>query len=159
MTAALAGCGARSTDVSATPTQIEYDHLGQRRLYVADGVDLRIPDAVTTTQTRTDATVLLFPGDPAVDTARAVEWLAARRVVALLGDAAESTWLEWVQSDPYAAQFGQGGYADAQPDPDLIVLVRNGAGVTPNNYTWADGYESRDVFEALEDALGPDGGS
>lgn len=152
---ALAGCG-RDADQDATPTPIEYDHLGQRTLYPADGLGLTVPENLETTQTRDGATLFLLPGTTDVAATQAVEWLDSQRVVALLGDGAEGTWLDWARSDAYAETFGRGGVADPDPDPDLVVLRWNGQGVSPHHYTWGNPYDDADVFEAIEDALGPD---
>jgi len=154
LTAAVAGCETLSDDESTTPTEPEYDHLKANSVYVADGVDVTVPERIPTVDDTTEADLLLIPADTTVDVAEAIQWLATGRVVALLGDGAQETWLDWIQSEAYEDAFGRRGYAESDPAPDLLVLVPGETGVTGHNYTWASGYDDRDVLEGVEDALG-----
>lgn len=156
VTATLAGCEALSEDGPATPREPELDHLASLSVFVAADLDLDVPDAVPTVDARADADLLVLPADTGVDATQAIDWLEGERVVALLGDSAQETWLEWVQSDAYEQAFGRQGYAESEPAPDLLVLVPREDGVTGHNYTWGSGYDDRDVLEGLEDAFGPE---
>ena len=85
----LAGCvGLTASD---EPTDLELERLQTTAVYVDDGVDLTLPEEVETVGARTDADLLVLLGDTDVAAEQAVDWLAADRVLALFGDAAEPT--------------------------------------------------------------------
>lgn len=149
---ALAGCETLSADESTIPTQPDYDQLEAISVYVAHGLDVTVPERIPIVDDTAAADLLLLPADTGA--AQAIEWLDSGRVVALLGDGAQETWLHWIQSEAYEDAFGRRGYAESDPAPDLLVLVPSDTGVTGHNYTWASGYDDRDVLEGVEDALG-----
>ena len=101
----------------------------------------------------TNADLLVLPGDTDVGAERAVDWLAADRVLALLGEAAEPTWLSWARSDVYRDAFEGEGVGDGDPDPQLLVAGTVGLHVTTYRRTWSDGPRERDVLRALDETL------
>lgn len=130
-----------------------YERLERTAVYVDDGVDLSIPEGVQTVSATNNADLIVVPGDTAVDAEQAVDWLADERVLALLGDDAEKTWLRWARSDVYADAFRGAGVADGEPDPDLLIGAANDVTVTTHRYTWAEGPDDRDVLQGLDEAL------
>ena len=152
--AALAGCANGESD--ETPTPIEYDDLEQREVFVAEALDIAVPPSVPTVETRDDADLLLLPGDTAVAAQEAVAWLEGDRVLALLGDEAQSTWLAWVRSEAYRNAFGGTGGSETDPAPDLLVALPGPELVSTDRTTWGHEYDDREVFVALEEALGPE---
>jgi hypothetical protein len=154
---ATAGCANlqhRLGDDGEPPT----DEQSLRRLpematYVADGVDLSVPSALTVVDDASDAEVIVLPGDTDVAAARAVDWLVDDRYVALYGDAAEATWLAWTDSDAYADAFGPEGAADADPDPQLVVAGTSGGRATTHRKTWGDPPDDEAVFLAVDEAV------
>jgi hypothetical protein len=151
LTAAVAGCSTLPGD--DTPEELQFEELHQTPTYVADGADLSLPEEVPTVEATANADLLVLPGDPAVDAEQAVEWLADGRAVSLLGDDAESTWLAWAQSEAFTDTFENEGYADSEPDPDLLVGAAIGNVVTRFGKTWADGPRNRDLLRALDETL------
>lgn len=151
LTVGLAGCW------GAEPEEPEdhggYEHLRRRTVHVDGSVDLSVPDDVPTAGAREDADLLVLPGDTDVGVDRAVEWLADDRVVALLGEDAEATWLAWEDGDAYRDAFGGEGAADAEPDPDLLVAAAVGDRVTTYRYTWGNEPDDHDVLGKLDGAL------
>lgn len=149
--AALGGCAALPGDDSTT--DLEFERLQRTPVYRADGVELSLPEEVPTVSATNNADLLLLPDEPNVDAEQAVEWLADERVLALLGDAAEGTWLAWVQSDAYTDTFDTEGAADSEPDPDLLAAAAVDLDVTRYGHTWADGPRDRDLLRALDEVL------
>lgn len=147
----LAGCasltdGKESSDPS-------YDQLQRTAVYVAEGVDLSMPDEVPTVRAAENADLLVLPGDTDTDASQAVDWLAADRVLALLGSAAEATWLDWAQSEPFTDTFEPGGYADGEPDPVLLVAAKIGLNVPTYRHSWGGSPRDRDLLRALDEDL------
>lgn len=130
-----------------------YDRLPDMAVYVADGVDLSVPPAVGTVDGTSDADLLLLADDTDVGAARAADWLVDDRDVALYGDAAEATWLEWAGSDAYDDAFANGGVADGDPDPQLIVGTAAGDRVTTDRTTWGNPPDDEAVFLAIDEAV------
>lgn len=149
---ALAGCSDGAG--GETPTPVAYDHLGRRSVYVAPSLDIQVPATVSTVGSRADADVYLLPGETDVGARRAADWLADGQIVALLGPAAEATWLDWVRSRAFADALGRQGAAESEPDPDLLVAIPREDIVATSRATWARGYDGTDVFQHLEEALG-----
>lgn len=147
----LAGCTSLTRDAESSDPS--YDELQRTAVYVDDGVDLTMPDEVPTVRATENADLLVLPGDPAIGAAQAVDWLAADRVLALLGMDAEATWLEWAQSEPFAETFDPGGYADGEPDPLLLVATRIGLNVPTYRHSWGDRPQDRDLLRALDEDL------
>lgn len=147
---ALAGCSALPDERDDDPS---YDRLARTATYVSPEADLALPDELPRVDTTHNADLLVLPGDTAHGPDQAADWLAADRVVALLGDGAERRWLDWAHSDAFDA-FGNGGYGDAEPDPTLVVAALVGTIVHTYRHSWADPPRDRDVLRALDEDLG-----
>ncbi|NHN47965.1 hypothetical protein G9464_10195 [Halostella sp. JP-L12] len=147
----VAGCAALPDGESAD--DLEFDRLQRTAVYLDGGVDLSVPDDVSTASAPNNADLVVLPGDPDTDAEQAVDWLADERVLALFGAGAEGTWTEWVRSDAYAETFDDGGYGDAEPDPDLLVGAAVGLDVARYDQSWSDGPRDRDVLRALDETL------
>lgn len=148
---AAAGCSALRSDDS--PDDPSYERLPLTAVYVDDGVDLAMPEAVQTVGATTNADLLLLPDDVDVGAEQAVEWLADERAVALLGEDAEAKWFEWVRSEAYDDTFGRQGGADSEPDPFLLVAAAVGTRVTTYRRSWGDDPRDRDLLRALDETL------
>lgn len=147
----LAGCAALGGD--DTPRDLQFERLQTTAVYVDEDADLSMPEEVETVGAPTNADLLVLPGDTDVGAERAVDWLAADRVLALLGEAAEPTWLSWARSDVYRDAFEGEGVADGDPDPQLLVAGTVGLHVPTYRRTWSDGPRERDVIRALDETL------
>lgn len=147
---AVAGCGRAAPDSSGDRSHAV---LHQTPTYVADGVDLTVPEEIPTVNATNNADLLVLPGDTDVEAQRAVDWLAADRAVALLGDGAERTWIAWARSDAYAETFDDRGFGDSEPDPQLLVGAAVGPHVSTYRHTWGNGPSDRDVLRALDEDL------
>lgn len=151
LAAAVTGCAALPGDDA--PQNQTYERLQRTAVYVADGVDLSVPEEVQTVNAAGNADLLVLPGDTGVDAETAVDWLAAGRVVSLLGGAAEATWLSWARSETYRDAFGEGGFGDSEPDPELLVATARETDVTTYRRSWSDEPRNRDVLRALDETL------
>ena len=147
---ALAGCSALGDD---TPEEPSYRQLPTTAVYVADGVDLSVPPEIETVSDPVNADLVVVPADTSVTAEQAVQWLADGRAVALLGDAAEETWHAWTGSADYRDTFDTEGYADSDPDPELLVAGAIGLDVTTYRYSWGEGPSDEDVLGALDESL------
>lgn len=155
-TAGLAGCATLpgdEVDGEPSPGTPTFRRLGETTLHVAAGVDLTVPDRVETVSEPDGADLVVLPDDSDVDAGRAADWLTAGRVVALLGEAAQATWLDWVQSDAFHEAFPSGEHAEAEPAPQLLVGVADDDRVSTYRHTWGNGHSDRDVLEALDEVL------
>lgn len=148
---AVAGCGKAAPDDASADQS--YTTLHQTPTYVADGVGLSVPDEIPTVTATNNADLLVLPDDTDVEAEQAVDWLAADRAIALLGDAAERTWLAWARSDAYAETFDDRGFGDGEPDPQLVVGAAVGLHVSTYRHTWGNGPSDRDVLQALDEDL------
>ena len=148
----IAGCSALPTDVSDTENPT-YERLDVTAVYVADGVELSTPAEVQTVNATHNADLLVLPSDTETDAKQAVAWLLEERVLALLGESSEATWLSWARSDAFRDAFGNEGYGDSEPDPSLVVGARIGLSTTTYRYGWGDEPSNRDVLEALDESL------
>jgi len=148
----LGGCSALSGNPSDAE-DLTFERLDVRAVYVADGVGISMPAEIETIDNPHNADVLLLPGDTDIDAEQVVEWLADDRVVALLGDTAEVTWLSWARSEAFEDTFANQGYGDAEPDPSLVVGAKIGVYVRTYRHSWADGPRDRDVLRALDESL------
>lgn len=149
--ASLTGCttlrGEGSTD------EPSYERLPQTAVYVDDGVDLTLPDEVETVRGEENADLLLLPDDTGVSADTAVDWLVDERAVALLGDDAQDTWLDWTESEAYRNAFESRGRGEASPAPQLLVGAYGDGHVTTYRKTWANGPDDRDVLAELDEIL------
>lgn len=149
----VAGCSSLPGTGDDTPEELSFDELHQTPTYIADGVDLSLPEEVPTVTTENDAELLLLPGDTDVAAQQAADWLAGDREIALLGDAAEPTWLAWEASEAFDDAFDNRGAADSDPDPDLLVGTVSDNRTSTYRRTWADGPRDRDVVRALDEIM------
>ncbi|WP_242695422.1 hypothetical protein [Halomontanus rarus] len=150
VTGALAGCSALSGE-EETPE--EYEHLQQRPVYVDEDVELSIPDTVQIVDVPGDADLIVIQDTPDIEVSKAVEWLEEKRAIALLGGEAQSTWLSWVQSDAYEEAFDPQGFAEGDPEPQLLIAWDTGPLVTTQQYNWGTGPSDSDVLTALNKTL------
>jgi hypothetical protein len=148
----LAGCSALQAD-DTDAEELTFERLDVTAVYVADDVGFDMPADVETVENTHNADLLVLPGDTGTDARQAVEWLADERVLALLGESAEETWLSWARSDAFDDAFSNGGYSDAEPNPQLLVGARIGQYVTTYRHTWSGGPRDRDVLTALDESL------
>jgi hypothetical protein len=105
-TTTLAGCETLTDDESQPTTEPVYDHLEDRSMYVAADVDLEVPPSIPTVDVRGEADLFLLPAEPHVSAATAIDWLDEGLVVALVGDGAQETWIDWQQTEAYGDAFG-----------------------------------------------------
>lgn len=98
------GCSALSTD-SSDFENLSFERLDATAVYVTDGVELSMPAEVQTVDGTHNADLLVLPGDTNTNAQKAVKWLADDRVIALLGDSSEPTWLSWTRSDAFRDAF------------------------------------------------------
>lgn len=158
LTGATAGCSelghrlSGAGEADATPEDPSYERLDRVGVYLDDAVDLAVPEEVGTVGSPGEADLLVLPDDAEADAGQAADWLAADRLVALLGDESQATWLEWARSDAFAEAFG-GGYAEGRPAPQLLVGAAIGDRVTTYRTTWEGGPSDPDVLEELDEAL------
>lgn len=151
--ASLAGCSAAfEGSPTATPTP-EYERLPRTAVYTADDVGIRLPEHVQRVEAATNADLAVLHGNPAVDAEQAVTWLADERAVALLGERAQETWLEWTESEAYRDTFGTGGRSESDPAPHLLVAAAVETDVSTYRYSWGDLPSNGEVLRALDDAL------
>ena len=148
----LAGCSSLLPD-SSTPETPSYDQLDVTSVYVADGVDLSLPSDLSTVSQPYNAPLLILPDETDADAEQAVEWLADDRVLALVGDRSESTWLSWVRSDAFGDHYRNEGLSEAQPAPSLVVGTALDLYVTTYRYSWDGSPSTRAVLGALDESL------
>ncbi|MFD1586055.1 hypothetical protein ACFR9U_03605 [Halorientalis brevis] len=148
---AVAGCsglpGGESTD------DLRFTSLHQTAVFVADGVDLAVPEEIPTVSAANNADLVVVPDDTDVGAKQAVDWLADERVIAVVGDDAEATWHGWARSDEFEDAFRRDGFSDSEPDPSLLVGAAIGLDVTTYRHSWTDGPRDRDVLRALDEDL------
>lgn len=150
---AVAGCAEQSDDSPTTSTP-DYDHLRRTPTYVSDDVGLRLPEEVPRVDAASNADLVVVHGNPEVDAEQAVEWLADERVIALLGDRAQQTWLAWAQSEEYRTAFGEQARSEAEPAPHLLVAAARETEVTTSRFSWGDLPSNSELVRSLEEALG-----
>jgi len=152
LTTALAGCSSLP-DGGRTSEQLVFEELHQTPTYVAEGVDIDLHEEIPTVSAKNNADLLLLPGDTDTGAEQAADWLTDDRWIALLGDAAEATWLDWEASDAFDDAFENRGAADSDPDPDLLVGTVFENRTATYRRTWADGPRDRDLVRALDEIL------
>lgn len=146
------GCSALPAGSAGTedPT---FERLDTTAVYVDDEVELSMPAEIETVGATHNADLLVLPGDTDADAEQAVEWFADDRVVALLGDSSEATWLSWARSDAFRDAFENQGYSDAEPDPSLVIGAKVGLYVKTYRRSWSGVPRDRDVLRALDESL------
>lgn len=153
MLTGLAGCSFRSRNSPSSEDTAQYEHLQDTATYVGGDVDLRLPDAVPRVEAPTNADLVVIREDPDVSVETVVSWLADDRALALLGDRAEGTWLEWARSEDFRSAFDTEGVADADPDPQLLVGATVGLRVTTYRKTWGEQPSNDDLVAALDETM------
>lgn len=152
LTGALAGCTS-VIDGNGTPTEQSYPHLEQTQVYLDDTVELSLPNAVPTVTEPDAAGLIILPGQTDAEADTVVDWLANDRVIALVGEGAENTWISWVQSDAYGETFDTAGYGRSNPKPDLLIAAAIVSNVTRFNKTWGNGPDDIDIIRKLDETL------
>lgn len=147
----VAGCV--SLPDEEPPADRSFDRLHLTAVYLDDGVDLSLPEEVPTVTATNNADLIVLPGETTVGARQAVDWLAADRVLALVGGSSEATWLDWARSDAYRDTFGGEGGADAEPDPYLLVGAAIGTRTTTYRHSWSDTPRDPDLLRALDEVL------
>ncbi len=153
--AALLGAAAGCTSFGGAnePEDPDLKRLPELPVYRAAGVDLVFPEEVATVGTPEDADVVVIPGDTDVGPEQAAEWFTSGRVVALVGDGAEPTYLDWLRSDTFDDTFDNGGYGDASPDPQLLAAISVNKFLYRHNRTWGDDPSDAQLLEGLDEIL------
>ena len=149
----LAGCASLSNSDPSADQPREYDHLTETTVYLADDVGLRLPEDATSVAEPEDAELLVLHGNLAVPPERVVAWLTEDRVVALLGDRAQQSWLEVVRSDAYSEAFAAEGYSVGEPAPHLLVGVAVEDRTTTYRKSWGNQPTNEDLLAALDETL------
>lgn len=149
----LAGCASLPHTDSSTDQPREYDWLEATTIYVADDVGLRLPDDVTRVDAPKNAELVILHGNLAVSAEQVVTWLTEDRVIALLGDRAQESWLDVVQSDPYREAFDSEGYGVGEPAPHLLVGVAIDDRTTTYRKSWGDQPANDDILAALDETM------
>lgn len=150
----LAGCARLSNSDPSENQSREYDHLTETTIYVADDVGLRLPEDATQTDEPDNAELVVLHGNLAVTAEQVVTWLTEDRVIALLGDQAQQSWLDVVQSDPYSEAFDSEGYGVGDPAPHLLVGVAVEDRTTTYRKSWGNQPSNDDLLGALDETLG-----
>lgn len=148
---AAAGCA--SLGGASEPEEPDIDRLTELAVYRADGVELAFPEGVNTVDEPEEAYVVVLPGDTDVGPEQAAEWFTAGRVVALIGDGAEPTYLDWRRSDTFGEAFENGGLGDASPDPQLLAAESVDRFLYRYGRTWEGGPSETQLLEGLDEIL------
>lgn len=149
----LAGCAAMFEGPQTATSTPEYEQLPRTAVYTADDVGVRLPESVPRVDAATNADLIVVHGNPDVEAEQAVTWLSDERAVALLGDRAQETWLDWARSDAFGDTFESGGLAEADPAPHLMVAAALGTNVSTYRYSWGNQPSNGDIVRALDDAM------
>lgn len=150
---ALAGCSALvDSGPSATETP-GFERLTETSIYTSDDVGLRLPGRIPRVDEPDAADLIVLHGNPAVDAEQGVSWLTDDRVVALLGDRAQETWIGWTESEAYRDAFGAGGTGVGEPAPHLLVAAAVGTHATTYRYSWGDQPTNGEILDALDEAM------
>lgn len=152
--AALAGCSNRTHDSPSSTEAPDYDRLEETSVFVSDDVGIRLPEAVQRASKPTNADFVVLHANPSVEPETAVSWLADGRAIALLGDSAQETWLEWTGSEPYRDEFGGDAGSRAEPAPHLLVARYVDSIVQTSRFSWGNQPSNRDIVQTLEESLG-----
>lgn len=152
-TVSLAGCAALLDSSQTATSTPEYEQLPLTAVYTADDVGIRLPESVPRVDAPTNADLVVVHGNPEVEAEQAVNWLADERAVALLGDRAQETWLDWARSEAYRETFRSGELAAGDPAPHLLVAAASDTNVSTYRYSWGDQPSNGDIVRALDDAM------
>lgn len=149
----LAGCAHLSSNDPSGNQSREYNHLTATTIYVADDVGLSLPEEAPTANEPDNAELIVRHGDLAVSAEQVVTWLTEDRVIALLGDRAQESWLGVVQSEPYRDVFESKGYAVGKPAPRLLVGVAVEDRTTTYRKSWGNQPANDDLLAALDETI------
>lgn len=179
LSTALAGCGALGSTAD-TPTADAYPFLEGQRVFVDPSLSIERPEGVRAAAVPWAADVIVVPDDTDWETSTVVDWLAAGRLVAILGEHSESTYHDWKTSDAYADAFGEpramaesqgssgssgglfaGGSSGTESGelPEFVAAWAVGdERTTTYRVTWGgtDDPSDAQIFDAVDDALDPD---
>ena len=148
---AAAGCS--SLGGASEPEKPDIDRLTELAVYRVDGVELTFPEGVSIVEAPEDAFVVVLPGETDVGPERAASWFTAGRVVTLIGDGAEPTYLDWLGSDTFGETFDNQGVGDASPDPQLLAANAVDRFLYRYGRTWEGGPSDTDLLEGLDEIL------
>jgi len=143
---ALAGC----SSLGRTPTPEQPFATLDRQTVALDGVDLSVPNSVSTASEPADAGVVVVPGDTDRSPNRTAEWIADGRVVALLGDDCGATWNSWVMTSAFATKFDVMGAEWGEPGADLVVGGTVGLNLVTYGRTWEGTPSDSEIFRKLD---------
>lgn len=149
----LSGCSFPSGNTPSNADTPEYEHLRNTATYVGEDVSLRLPDDVQRVDAPTNADLIVVHANTDVSVETVVSWLADDRAIALLGDRAEGTWLEWAQSEEFENAFDTAGVSDANPDPQLLIGATVELRVTTYRKTWSEQPSNEDIIAALSETM------
>lgn len=150
---ALAGCASLWNSDPSGGQPPEHDNLTTTSVHVADDVDLQLPADATQEDDPGDAELVILPGEPSAPSQDVVTWLTEDRVVALVGEGAQQSWLDVAQSDAYGEAYDQEGYAVGEPAPYVLVGVAIGDRTTTYRKSWGDQPGDDDILAALDETL------
>jgi hypothetical protein len=150
----LSGCARFAhSDSNTTNNSPEYYRLNNTAIYIADGVGLRLPEEANRMYRPESAELLILHGNLSVTPDQVVEWLREGRIIALLGERAESSWFDVIQSEAYREAFPTGGAGDADPDPQLLVAVAFGNRTDTYRKTWGNQPDNDELLVALDERV------
>lgn len=148
----LAGCP-DSFSGSSTSEEQTFDRLDTTSIYIADSVELSLPQVIQTTPEPSNADLLILPAETAVDAQQAVEWLLDDRIIAILGYDSQPKWLSWVRSNAFNDAFENRGYSKSEPTPYLVTGARIGAYYKPYKSSFGGDSNDRTVLRAMDNHL------
>lgn len=136
---AVAGC---TELVGSDSRSDEYHQLQELPIYLESDVDLAVPDDVQTVAEPEEADLIVLPDTPEIEASQAVDWLEHQRVLALVGEESQPTYLSWRRSDVYVEAFDPSGMGEGDPPPKLLLCWHADSMVHTSQHSW--GYEPTD---------------
>ena len=136
---AVAGC---TELVESDSHSDEYHHLQELPVYLKGDVDLAVPDDVQTVAEPEEADLIVLSDRPGIGASQAVKWLEQRRVIALVGEESQPTYLSWRRTDAYVEAFNPSGMGEGDPPPKLLLCWHADSMVHTSQHSW--GYEPTD---------------
>lgn len=149
----LAGCPSL-TNSNPPPNQSrEYDQLENTKIYVADDVGLRLPEGATRVDEPENARLIVLHGNLAETPEQVTTWLTEDCIIALLGDQAQESWLDVVQSEPYHEAFDSEGHSVGEPAPHLLIAVAIEDRTTTYRKSWGDQPANDELLAAFDETM------
>lgn len=146
LTGTLAGCSELSSE--------EYENLQEHPVYIDLNVELSIPDTMQIVDAPKDANLIVIPDTHDIAAPQAVEWLKQKRVIALLGGEAWSTWLSWVETDAYEETFEHPDMVGERlPDSRLVITWPTPAAALTAQYRLESEPSDSDILTALDNTI------